>query len=73
MALVERLRPRAIIMEEAAELLEGQFLACLPGSVEHVVMFGARGQPLSFIHLPPIYNSVGWAVPFSTTTSCAPL
>eukprot|EP01012_Entosiphon_sulcatum_P010990 TRINITY_DN16585_c0_g1_i4.p1 TRINITY_DN16585_c0_g1~~TRINITY_DN16585_c0_g1_i4.p1 ORF type:complete len:1452 (-),score=163.31 TRINITY_DN16585_c0_g1_i4:40-4143(-) len=42
--LIERLKPEVVVIEEAAELLEGQFIACLPSSVQHVVMLGDHRQ-----------------------------
>ncbi|CUE74577.1 Hypothetical protein, putative [Bodo saltans] len=38
------LRPKVVIVEEAAEVLECQVLSCLPDSVEHLILVGDHKQ-----------------------------
>src|SRR5690242_4836625 len=42
--IVQALRPRIIVVEEAAEILEAQLLACLTDSVEHLILIGDHKQ-----------------------------
>lgn len=42
--LIVGLRPRIVLIEEAAEILEPQLLACLPPSVEHLILIGDHKQ-----------------------------
>ena len=38
--LVEALKPRVVVMEEAAEILEAHTLAALSESTEHMILIG---------------------------------
>src|SRR3954454_3248715 len=42
--LMRQLRPRVLIVEEAAEMTEGQLLACLLPTLQHVLLFGDHKQ-----------------------------
>ena len=41
---LDQIKPCAVIVEEAAEILEGQLIAVLPPSVKHLVMLGDQKQ-----------------------------
>ncbi|XP_028399879.1 NFX1-type zinc finger-containing protein 1-like isoform X2 [Dendronephthya gigantea] len=42
--LLDQLKPCAVIVEEAAEIIEGQLLAVLPPTIQHLVMLGDQKQ-----------------------------
>ncbi|CAB4000948.1 Hypothetical predicted protein, partial [Paramuricea clavata] len=42
--LLDQLKPCAVIVEEAAEIIEGQLISVLPPSIEHLVMLGDQEQ-----------------------------
>ena len=65
MHLLEQVRPKIVILEEAAELLEGQLLASLPSSVEHVILFGDHHQLR-----PNVENRELETAPYNLAVSC---
>ena len=42
--LSEEIKPSVMIVEEAAEILEGQLVAAIPPSVQHLIMIGDHQQ-----------------------------
>ncbi|XP_028399862.1 NFX1-type zinc finger-containing protein 1-like [Dendronephthya gigantea] len=42
--LLDQLKPCAVIVEEAAEIIEGQLLSVLPPTIQHLVMLGDQEQ-----------------------------
>ncbi|CAH3130230.1 unnamed protein product [Pocillopora meandrina] len=42
--LLEEIKPSVMIVEEAAEILEGQLVAAIPPSVQHLIMIGDHQQ-----------------------------
>jgi superfamily I DNA and/or RNA helicase len=48
--LVEKLNPKIMIVEEAAEVLEGHVIAAMPSKIEHLILIGDHQQ------LRPITN-----------------
>ena len=42
--LLNQLKPCAVIVEEAAEIIEGQLVSVLPPSIQHLVMLGDQEQ-----------------------------
>jgi len=51
--LLDEIKPSVMIVEEAAEILEGQLVAVIPPSVQHLIMIGDHKQ------LKPIVHFVG--------------
>ena len=43
-ALLDNLKPKIVIVEEAAEILESHLIGCLPDSCQHLVMIGDHLQ-----------------------------
>jgi superfamily I DNA and/or RNA helicase len=43
-ATLRTLRPRIVVVEEAAEVLEAHLLACLTTACEHVILIGDHKQ-----------------------------
>ena len=41
---IDQLTPCAVIVEEAAEIIEGQLVSVLPPSIQHLVMLGDQEQ-----------------------------
>ncbi|CAB4043683.1 Hypothetical predicted protein, partial [Paramuricea clavata] len=44
LTILDHLKPCAVIVEEAAEIIEGQLISVLPPSIEHLVMLGDQKQ-----------------------------
>ena len=44
MRILDQLKPCAVIVEEAAEIIEGQLVSVLPPSIQHLVMLGDQEQ-----------------------------
>ena len=42
--ILDQLKPCAVIVEEAAEIIEGQLISVLPPSIQHLVMLGDHQQ-----------------------------
>ena len=42
--ILDRLKPCAVIVEEAAEIIEGQLISVLPPTIQHLVMLGDQEQ-----------------------------
>jgi hypothetical protein len=42
--ILDRLKPSAVIVEEAAEIIEGQLISVLPPTIQHLVMLGDQEQ-----------------------------
>jgi len=61
--LLEQLRPRTVVVEEAAEVLEPMLLACLGPWVERLVLIGDHSQ------LPPAVETHKLARDFNFNTS----
>jgi hypothetical protein len=61
--LLEQLRPRTVVVEEAAEVLEPMLLACLGPWVEQLVLIGDHSQ------LPPAVETHTLARDFNFNTS----
>ncbi|XP_078352980.1 uncharacterized protein LOC144637775 isoform X2 [Oculina patagonica] len=48
--LLADIRPSVMIVEEAAEILEGQLVAVIPPSVQHLIMIGDHKQLRPMVH-----------------------
>ena len=48
--LVADIKPSVMIVEEAAEILEGQLVAVIPPSVQHLIMIGDHKQLRPTVH-----------------------
>lgn len=44
------IKPSVVIVEEAAEILEGQLVAVIPPSVQHLIMIGDHKQLKPMVH-----------------------
>ena len=42
--ILDKLEPFAVIVEEAAEIIEGQLISVLPPTIQHLVMLGDQEQ-----------------------------
>ena len=42
--ILDKLEPCAVIVEEAAEIIEGQLISVLPPTIKHLVMLGDQEQ-----------------------------
>jgi hypothetical protein len=42
--ILDQLKPCAVIVEEAAEIIEGQLISVLPPTIQHLVMLGDQEQ-----------------------------
>ena len=42
--ILDKLEPRAVIVEEAAEIIEGQLVSVIPPTTQHLVMLGDQKQ-----------------------------
>ncbi|XP_015763067.1 PREDICTED: NFX1-type zinc finger-containing protein 1-like [Acropora digitifera] len=52
--LLDDIKPSVMIVEEAAEILEGQLVAAIPSSVQHLVMIGDHMQLKPIVHFPEL-------------------
>ena len=50
--LSEEIKPSVMIVEEAAEILEGQLVAAIPPSVQHLIMIGDHQQLKPLVQNP---------------------
>ena len=48
--LAADIKPSVMIVEEAAEILEGQLVAVIPPSVQHLIMIGDHKQLKPLVH-----------------------
>ncbi len=58
--LIRALQPRIILVEEAAEILEAQLLACLSPALEHLILIGDHKQlrPSNEYHALAIHHHI---------------